>query len=91
MYFPGDPLMALDSGFTHRQTLAGVVRFNSPDLHTQASKVVEAGAHALAPEAAAGLLQGGVGKRTDELVSADSCDCVARPHDCLPARALRRV
>jgi len=47
-----DKLMAPDSGFTHRQTLAGVVRFNSPELHQEASKVVEAGAHALAAEAA---------------------------------------
>jgi DNA mismatch repair protein MutS len=47
-----DRLMAPDSGFTHRQTLAGVVRFNSPDLHCEASRVVEAGAHALAAEAA---------------------------------------
>ncbi|MEQ7873682.1 DNA mismatch repair protein MutS [Sphingomonas sp. ASV193] len=47
-----DPLMAADSGFTRRQTLAGVVRFNSPDLHAEASRVVEAGAHALAAEAA---------------------------------------
>ncbi len=47
-----DRLMAPDSGFIHRQTLAGVVRFNSPDLHAEASKVVEAGAHALAAEAA---------------------------------------
>jgi DNA mismatch repair protein MutS len=47
-----DRLLAADSGFTHRQTLAGVVRFNSPDLHAAASKVVEAGAHALAAEAA---------------------------------------
>jgi DNA mismatch repair protein MutS len=45
-------LMAPDSGFTHRQTLAGVVRFNSPDLHSEASRVIEAGAHALAAEAA---------------------------------------
>jgi DNA mismatch repair protein MutS len=44
-------LMAPDSGFTHRQTLAGVVRFNSPDLHSEASRVIEAGAHALAAEA----------------------------------------
>jgi DNA mismatch repair protein MutS len=28
-----DSLMTPDSGFTHRQTLAGVVRFNSPELH----------------------------------------------------------
>jgi DNA mismatch repair protein MutS len=47
-----DPLMAADSGFTHRQTLAGVVRFNAPDLHDVAIKVGQAGAHALAAEAA---------------------------------------
>ena len=47
-----DKLMAADSGFTHRQTLAGVVRFNAPDLHEQAMKVGQAGAHALAAEAA---------------------------------------
>ena len=47
-----DRLMAPDSGFTHRQTLAGVVRFNSPELHQEATQVVEAGAHALAAEAA---------------------------------------
>jgi len=47
-----DRLMAPYSGFTHRQTLAGVVRFNSPDLHAEASRVVEAGAHGLAAEAA---------------------------------------
>jgi len=44
--------MAPESGFTHRQTLAGVVRFNSPDLHAEASRVIEAGGHALAAEAA---------------------------------------
>jgi DNA mismatch repair protein MutS len=47
-----DKLMAEESGFTHRQTLAGVVRFNSPELHEEASRVTEAGAHALAAEAA---------------------------------------
>jgi len=47
-----DPLMVQDSGFTHRQTLAGVVRFNAPDLHDAAIKVTQAGAHALAAEAA---------------------------------------
>ncbi len=46
-----DPLMAADSGFTHRQTLAGAVRFNAPDLHEQAMRVGQAGAHALAAEA----------------------------------------
>ena len=47
-----DQLMNPDSGFTHRQTLAGVVRFNSVDLHEQASRVAQAGAHALVAEAA---------------------------------------
>jgi DNA mismatch repair protein MutS len=46
-----DRLMTPDSGFAHRQTLAGVVRFNSPELHEEATRVVEAGAHALAAEA----------------------------------------
>lgn len=47
-----DKLMQPDSGFTHRQTLAGVVRFNSPELHDEASRVIEAGGHALIAEAA---------------------------------------
>jgi DNA mismatch repair protein MutS len=47
-----DALMREDSGFTHRQTLAGVVRFNALDLHEQAMRVAQAGAHALAAEAA---------------------------------------
>ncbi|HEU4809492.1 MAG TPA: DNA mismatch repair protein MutS [Sphingomicrobium sp.] len=54
-----DKLMAPDSGFAHRQTLAGVVRFNSPELHGEAARVVEAGAHALALEV----------KHLDELTS----------------------
>jgi len=47
-----DALMTPDSGFTHRQTLAGAVRFNAPELHELAVKVTQAGAHALAAEAA---------------------------------------
>jgi len=47
-----DRLLAPDSGFTHRQTLAGAVRFNSPALHEEASRVVEAGGHALGLEQA---------------------------------------
>jgi DNA mismatch repair protein MutS len=47
-----DRLMAAESGFTHRQTLAGVVRFNAPDLHQQGVRVAQAGAHALAGETA---------------------------------------
>src|SRR5687767_9567062 len=46
-----DPLMQPDSGFTHRQTLAGVVRFNAPDLHQEAQRVSQAGSHALELEA----------------------------------------
>ncbi len=45
-----DRLMAPDSGFTHRQTLAGVVRFNAPDLHDEAVRVGQAGTQALALE-----------------------------------------
>ena len=47
-----DALMSAESGFTHRQTLAGVVRFNAPDLHEQAMRVNQAGNHALAAEEA---------------------------------------
>ncbi|WP_373282507.1 DNA mismatch repair protein MutS [Blastomonas marina] len=48
----GDALMAADSGFTHRQTLANAVRFNSLHLHEEASRIAEAGVHALAAEEA---------------------------------------
>ena len=47
-----DRLMSADSGFTHRQTMAGAVRFNAPELHEQAMRVSHSGAHALAAEAA---------------------------------------
>ena len=47
-----DKLMAADSGFTHRQTMAGAVRFNSLGLHEEASRIAEAGGHALAAEEA---------------------------------------
>jgi DNA mismatch repair protein MutS len=47
-----DKLMATESGFTHRQTLAGVVRFNASDLHEEAMRVSQAGTQALAAEAA---------------------------------------
>ncbi|OCC24459.1 DNA mismatch repair protein MutS [Croceicoccus estronivorus] len=47
-----DALMAPDSGFTHRQTMAGAVRFNSLVLHEEASRIAEAGGHALAAEEA---------------------------------------
>lgn len=48
----GDALMAPDSGFTHRQTMAGAVRFNSVALHEEATRIAEAGGHALAAEEA---------------------------------------
>ena len=47
-----DALMAPDSGFTHRQTMASAVRFNSIQLHEEASRIAEAGGHALAAEEA---------------------------------------
>ncbi len=48
----GDALMVAGSGFTHRQTMAGAVRFNSPELHEEATRITQAGGHALAAEAA---------------------------------------
>ncbi len=48
----GDKLMAPDSGFTHRQTMAGAVRFNSISLHEEATRIAEAGARAVAAEEA---------------------------------------
>ncbi|MEO6092206.1 MAG: DNA mismatch repair protein MutS [Novosphingobium sp.] len=47
-----DALMSADSGFTHRQTMAGAVRFNALALHEEASRIAEAGGHALAAEEA---------------------------------------
>jgi len=46
-----DALLA-KPGFTHRQTLAGVVRFGSTELHGLATRIAQAGDHALAAEAA---------------------------------------
>ncbi len=46
-----DPLLA-DPAFTHRQTLAGVVRFGSVELHGLATRIANAGDHALVAEAA---------------------------------------
>ena len=47
-----DALMAPDSGFNHRQTMAGAVRFNSIALHEEATRIAEAGGRALAAEEA---------------------------------------
>ena len=48
----GDRLMAPDSGFTHRQTMANAVRFNSLSLHEEATRIAEAGGRAIAAEEA---------------------------------------
>ncbi|WP_459789022.1 DNA mismatch repair protein MutS [Alteriqipengyuania sp. 357] len=48
----GDALMGPDSGFTHRQTMASAVRFNSVHLHEEATRIAEAGGRALAAEEA---------------------------------------
>ncbi|MEL7199763.1 MAG: DNA mismatch repair protein MutS [Pseudomonadota bacterium] len=45
-----DALMDPDSGFTHRQTMKGAVRFNSLTLHEEAARIAESGGHALAAE-----------------------------------------
>ncbi len=45
-----EALFAPDAGFTHRQTMAGAVRFNSLSLHEEAGRIAEAGRHALAAE-----------------------------------------
>jgi len=47
-----DRLMAPESGFTHRQTMAGAVRFNALALHEEASRIAESGGHALTAEEA---------------------------------------
>ncbi len=47
-----DPLMRADSGFIHRQTMAGAVRFTSAELGELASRIASAADHALAAEAA---------------------------------------
>jgi len=48
----GDALMEPDSGFTHRQTMKGAVRFNSIALHEEATRIAEAGGRALSTEEA---------------------------------------
>jgi len=45
-----DALMAPGSDFTHRQTMAGAVRFNAVALHEEATRIAQAGGHALAAE-----------------------------------------
>jgi len=47
-----DALLAPDSGFTHRQTMAGAMRFNALALHEEASRIAEAGGRAQAAEEA---------------------------------------
>jgi len=45
-----DKLLLPDSGFTHRQTMAGAMRFNALALHEEASRIAEAGGRAMAAE-----------------------------------------
>jgi DNA mismatch repair protein MutS len=47
-----DKLLEPDSGFSHRQTMAGAMRFNALALHEEAARITEAGGHALAAEEA---------------------------------------
>ena len=47
-----DPLLRPESGFIHRQTMAGAVRFSSPELASLATRILSAADHALAAEAA---------------------------------------
>ncbi len=69
-----DGLMKPDSGFTHRQTMAGAVRFNAPELHEVAAKVTQAGAHALAAEAAhlEDLIEAALDRRESVAATADA-------------------
>jgi DNA mismatch repair protein MutS len=73
----GDALMTAGSGFTHRQTMAGAVRFNSPELHEEAMRIGQASGHALAAEAAhlEELVEAAL-KRRDAI--AGSADTLAR-------------
>ncbi len=65
-----DRLMAAGSGFTHRQTMAGAVRFNSLGLHEEASRIAEAGGHALAAEDTHfEALCGGVAERREAIAA----------------------
>ena len=70
-----DALMGPDSGFTHRQTMANAVRFNSVHLHEEASRISEAGGRALAAEEA----------HFEALVAAvvDAREAIARTADAL--------
>ncbi len=71
----GDALMEQGSGFAHRQTMAGAVRFNSPELHEEASRISQASGHALAAESA----------HLEELIAAalDRRDAIAASADAL--------
>lgn len=65
-----DKLMAPDSGFTHRQTMANAVRFNSLTLHEEAGRIAEAGGRALAAEEAHfEELTGHVDNRREEIAA----------------------
>ncbi|WP_170003443.1 DNA mismatch repair protein MutS [Pseudopontixanthobacter vadosimaris] len=92
-----DALMAQDSGFTHRQTMAGAVRFNSLKLHEEANRIAEAGGRALAAEEEHfSRLCGEVGEHRRSIaltaealarldVSAGQAERAAEGHWCRPA------
>lgn len=72
-----DSLMAEDSGFTHRQTLANAVRFNASALHEEALRITEAGSRALlAEDAHFEELVAAVIKRADAIAA--TADTLAR-------------
>ncbi|MFT8451772.1 MAG: DNA mismatch repair protein MutS [Zymomonas mobilis] len=68
-----DALMQANSGFTHRQTLAGVVRFNASELHEQAIRATQAGVQAIAIESKhlACLIESTLEKRDNIAACAD--------------------
>ncbi|MDJ0979464.1 MAG: DNA mismatch repair protein MutS [Erythrobacter sp.] len=76
-----DSLMEAESGFTHRQTMKGAVRFNSLSLHEEASRISEAAGRALAAEeahfeqlvAAVGEARAAIADTADALARIDVC------------------
>ncbi|MBT8409332.1 MAG: DNA mismatch repair protein MutS, partial [Alphaproteobacteria bacterium] len=84
-----DKLMAEDSGFTHRQTMANAVRFNSSDLHEEARRLTEAAGEALGCEAK--HLEALTGKAVAAATRiADTADAAARL-DVAAANAARAI
>jgi DNA mismatch repair protein MutS len=74
----GEVLLHGEGGFTHRQTTANAMRFNSLTLHEEASRIAEAGGRALAAEEA----------HFEELIEQA---CAAREAIAATAAALARI